>query len=162
MNNSLSKSLTIFSDGGSRGNPGPAAYGFVVYDDNNKEELYKGSNFLGEATNNQAEYRGVLAALEYISTNIINTNDTLRQSLEQANNIENIQINFYLDSELIVKQMNGEYKIKNEDLKPIYWQIRELIMKLGGKVSFAHVPREKNKIADKLVNIELDRNIKNK
>ena len=155
-NNTLSKSLTIFTDGGSRGNPGPAAYGFVVFDAANNE-LSHGSQFLGIATNNQAEYQGVLGALQYIdkSTNFSDTNNTLRLSSGQANNILNIQ--FYLDSELIVKQMNGEYKIKNDDLKVIYWQIRELIMKLGGKVSFHHIPREKNKLADKLVNEELDK-----
>lgn len=147
MNNLLSYKLTIFSDGGSRGNPGPSAYGFVVYDDK-QNELFRGSQYLNIATNNQAEYRGVLGALEYIVSIV-------------DNKIENNpKITFYLDSELIVKQMNGEYKIKNEDLKPIYWQIRECIMKLGGKINFFHIPREKNKLADKLVNIELDKNIK--
>lgn len=147
MNSSqLPDKLSIFSDGGSRGNPGPAAYGFVAYDEK-KKELFRGSQFLGDATNNQAEYRGVLGALEYID------------SIVENNKMEpKPEIRFYLDSQLIVEQMNGNYKIKNEGLAPLYWQIRELIIKLGGKVNFSHVTRDKNKLADKLVNEELDRN----
>lgn len=147
MNNTLPKNLKIYSDGGSRGNPGPSAYGFVVYDDNDKE-LFKGSQFLETNTNNFAEYSGVLGALQYILGLCENNKK------QKAPNL-----NFYLDSKLIVEQMNGNYKIKSENLKSIYWQIREIIMKIGTSVVFKHVPREKNKVADKLVNEELDRNV---
>lgn len=145
----LVDSINIFSDGGSRGNPGPASYGFVAFDAKNNQELFRGSGYLGVTTNNQAEYRGVVAALEYIYR-IVKDNQAEQYP----------QISVFLDSELIVKQMNGQYKIKNEDLAPLYWQIRELMINLGGKITFAHIRREKNKIADKLVNEELDRNIK--
>lgn len=144
----LPTTVNIFSDGGSRGNPGPAAYGFVVYDDK-KNKLFEGSQYLDITTNNQAEYRGVLGALQYLYSVIKNNkHETLKK------------VNIFLDSKLIVEQMNGNYKIKNEGLKPIYWQIREIISSLAIEVSFSHIPREKNKEADKLVNEEMDRNIK--
>lgn len=148
MKSMLPKKIIVFSDGGSRGNPGPSAYGFVVYDENN-EEIFKGSRYLEVKTNNQAEYSGVLGALEYVYSLCAN-NDK-----QQVPNIK-----FYLDSKLIVEQMNGNYKIKSDNLKTMYWQIRDYILKLGGNVVFEHVPREKNKVADKLVNIEIDKNIK--
>ncbi len=144
-NQQLPKMVNIFSDGGSRGNPGPAAYGFVAYDEENNK-LFDGSQYLEITTNNQAEYRGVLGALQYIY-NIIK--DNKQESLNK--------INIFLDSKLIVEQMNGNYKIKNEGLKPLYWQIKDIISSLVIDVKFFHVPREKNKEADKLVNEELDR-----
>ena len=149
MNNILLLTqVNIFSDGGSRGNPGAAAYGFVICDDK-QNQLYCGSKYLGIMTNNQAEYRGVLAALEYLSTILKNVNDKKLQ-----------KINLYLDSKLIVEQMNGNYKIKNEGLKPLYLQIKDIIQSLTEiEVQFSHIPREKNKEADRLVNEELDKNI---
>lgn len=144
----LPKIVNIFSDGGARSNPGPAAYGFIAYDDKNNK-LFCGSQYLGKTTNNQAEYRGVIGALEYIN------NLTENNKYEQV-----IQINILLDSKLIVEQMNGNYKIKSEALKPLYWQIRELVLKLNSHVNFLHINREKNEEADKLVNAELNRNIR--
>lgn len=146
MNSKITKKVYIYSDGGARGNPGPAAYGFVIYDDM-KNELYTGSKYLGSKTNNQAEYKGVLGALEFLLSICENNSNEMLP-----------EIYFYLDSKLIVEQMNGKYKIKSDNIKSIYWEIRELILKFGGKVFFEHVPREKNKVADKLVNIELDKN----
>ncbi len=143
----LSKKMNIYSDGGSRGNPGPSAYGFVAYDDK-MNKLFEGSQYLNIVTNNQAEYRGVLGALEFVYS-ICANND--KESYPE--------IHFYLDSKLIVEQMNGQYKIKSDNLKIIYWQIRDLILKLGGKITFEHISREKNKVADKLVNEEIDRNV---
>lgn len=146
MKSQLPEKFIIFTDGGSRGNPGPAAYGFVAF--NEKKKIFSGSQYLGIATNNQAEYKGVVGALQYVLSIVLkNKNETYPE------------INFFLDSKLIVEQMNGNYKIKNEDLKPLYWQIREMILKLGGKITFDYIPREKNKEADKLVNQELDRNL---
>lgn len=142
--NKISGKIFVYTDGGSRGNPGPAAYGFVAYDEQ-KNKLFEGMQFIGEKTNNQAEYRGVLGALEYIESRVKN------------NKFENVEgVYFFLDSKLIVEQMNGNFKIKNEGLKPLYWEIREKIMFLGGKVVFEHVRREKNKVADSLVNKALD------
>lgn len=135
----------VYSDGGSRGNPGPAGYGVVIKHDKKTENL---SGFIGVCTNNQAEYTGVLKALEHLANKL---------SLKKEK--EGIEIKFFLDSELIVEQMNGRYKIKNEGLKPLFWSIRELILKLGGKVSFSHIPREQNSAADKLVNEAIDKKL---
>lgn len=137
----------IYCDGGARGNPGPAGYGFVIYD-KNKKELAKGSKYLGETTNNQAEYQGVIAALKSIKYHVSSIKD------------KDIEVEVFLDSQLIVEQMNGRYKIKNQGLKPLFWQIRDLIMVLGGRVSFQYIPREQNKEADKLVNLAIDKGIK--
>lgn len=138
----------INSDGGSRGNPGPAAYGFIIEESSSKFKA-EDSKFIGETTNNQAEYQGVLAALKTLKLKIknlkLNTNDIIVECL--------------LDSQLIVEQMNGNYKIKNEGLKPLFWRIKELIMELGGNVSFKHIPREENKEADKLVNEAIDKHL---
>lgn len=138
----------VYSDGGSRGNPGPAGYGFVIKwkVESRKLKVIEGSGYLCEMTNNQAEYHGILAALEKIK--------------EVTAKDDKSKINCFLDSQLIVEQMNGKYKIKNEGLKPLYWKIRELIMELGGNISFKHIPREENKEADKLVNEAIDKGIK--
>ena len=94
----------IFSDGGSRGNPGPGASAFIVFKD--KEILYQQGYFLKRTTNNIAEYFAVLMAMLWLSRNV--------------NNILSNEVNFYLDSELVVKQINGLFKIKNDKLKSIY------------------------------------------
>jgi ribonuclease HI len=132
--------IIIHSDGGARGNPGPAGVGAVVSYGKEKHEI---SRFIGEATNNQAEYQAVVEALTWVKDNI-----------EEASEIECL-----LDSELVVKQLNGRYKLKNDGLKMLFWQIRELMTQLGGTVTFQHVLREKNKAADKLVNVALDKAI---
>jgi len=134
--------LEIFSDGGARGNPGPAGIGFIVQ--NSKCKIFEYSEYIGEKTNNQAEYTAVIVALEWVIANIK----------------EETEIQFFLDSQLVVEQLNQRYKLKNEGLKPLFWQIRELIIKLGGKVTFQHVPRAENRHADKLVNEALDGQIK--
>jgi ribonuclease HI len=129
--------FSIFSDGGARGNPGPAAYGWVVFSDKN-ELVDLDSKYMGIATNNLAEYTGILKALT--------------SALKKSNLT---RINCYLDSELVVKQIRGEYKVKNADLQIICAQVQDLIKKFE-KVNFIHVPRAENKFADKLVNIVLD------
>lgn len=141
----MENKYSIFTDGGSRGNPGHAGYGFVVFNDK-KELLFKDKKYIGIATNNQAEYQGALSAIEYIYNNLNN---------------ERSIYNFYLDSLLVVEQLNGHYKIRNEDLKELYYKIRELVLKLGKPVYFNHIPREKNRVADALVNEALDEQIKN-
>jgi len=140
----LTRKLFVYSDGGSRGNPGHAACAFVVYNKEN-EQIFSDGRYLDITTNNQAEYQGVLMALKYLENKFGND---LKTPLE---------IHIFLDSKLIVEQMNGNYKIKSEELKPIYWQIRELIMKLGSRITFEHIPREKNHVADKIVNITIDK-----
>jgi len=139
--------IYIYSDGGSRGNPGHAAYGFIIYDEQ-KKIIYSDGKYINTATNNQAEYQGVLNALKYLCN-----------YFEKLKIQNQAQISVFLDSKLIVEQMNGNYKIKNEGLKPIYWEIRELIVKLGGIVHFIHIPREKNKEADKIVNNTIDKKL---
>lgn len=132
------KKIKIFTDGGSRGNPGHAACAVVIKDEQNNLLLGQ-SRYLGETTNNQAEYQGVLLALE----------EVLKLKLESQ------EINFYLDSELVVKQLKREYKIKDPGLQKLFIKAWNLLLGFS-KVSFTHVPREKNKEADFLVNQELD------
>jgi len=132
------KKIKIFTDGGSRGNPGKAACAAVIKDEANKLILGQ-SRYLGETTNNQAEYQGVILALE----------EALRLKLEKE------EINFYLDSELVVKQLRREYKIKDPGLQKLFIKAWNLLQSFS-KVTFTHVPREKNKEADLLVNQELD------
>lgn len=129
-------SLRGFADGGSRGNPGPAASGFVLIDTTEKV-IDEGGAFLGVATNNVAEYQAVYLALE--------------RALELG--AEDVAMK--LDSQLVVNQMNGIYKIKHPDLIPIHNRVRELIGRFK-KVTFTHVRREFNTLADGMVNKILD------
>jgi ribonuclease HI len=144
MENFETKRLVIFSDGGARGNPGPSGIGVVFYleDENgnrkHKENLEK---YIGEHTNNFAEYTALIMGLE--------------RAIESGQ--KNIQC--YLDSELVVKQVNGLYKIREESLKPLASKV--LALKKNFKnCSFTHVHREKNVEADKLVNQAIDAALK--
>jgi ribonuclease HI len=130
--------ITAFFDGGARSNPGPAGYGVYIVDDQGTvlAELH-GS--LGIATNNVAEYHGLIAALQWAVEN-----DVAALTIKG-------------DSLLIVEQMRGNYKVKNEGLKPLYLQARMLVMQIGN-VRFEHVPREQNKDADRLSNVGMDGN----
>jgi len=130
------KHLVIYTDGGARGNPGPAGAGVAIMSASG-EVVATHKKYLGEATNNVAEYSAVVLALE------------------EAHKLGAETIDFYLDSELIVKQINGEYKVKNEDLGKLFIKIYNLKHNFK-KVSFSHVRREKNKLADKLVNDAID------
>lgn len=130
--------ITAYFDGGSRGNPGPAGWGaYIVNDDGTV--LAELSGALGVATNNVAEYTGLIAALQWAADN-----DVTAMAVKG-------------DSLLIVEQMRGNYKVKNEGLKPLHMKARMLVMQIGN-VSFAHVPREKNKDADRLSNVGMDAN----
>jgi ribonuclease HI len=135
--------IVIHADGGSRGNSGPAACAFVV--EENGVEIFKGSKFLGKQTNNYAEYQGVLLALNWLNSQTLTTN---HYSL----------ITFYLDSELVVKQINAVYRVRDENLRNLFFEVLSLIKRLGGSIVFKNIPRERNKIADLLVNEELDKN----
>lgn len=134
--------LIINCDGGSRGNPGPAASAFVAT--KNHKLIYCASKYLGKVTNNVAEYSAVIMALEWLLSSPLVTND---YSL----------ITFILDSELIVRQINGVYKVKDIKLKKLHAHVTQLIKKIDKKITFQNVLREKNKIADSLVNEELDK-----
>lgn len=131
--------LIVFTDGASRGNPGPASYGYIIKDGNGLI-LHQEGRVIGRTTNNVAEYSGVLAALEYIKRNLAKNNPS--------------EILFNMDSLLVVQQLKGAYKIKSPHLLTIYLQIRELEANL--KISYKHVPREQNFLADRLANIALD------
>jgi len=136
VKNSSENRITVFTDGGSRGNPGPSASGFVIVN-NRQEVIDQGGEYLGITTNNQAEYHGV------------------RIGLERAIELGYRQVDFKIDSMLVVNQMNGIYKIKNRELWPVNERIRELMTKLD-KVTFTHVRREFNQLADGMVNRTLD------
>lgn len=135
-NKSTDDAITIYSDGGSRGNPGPSAAGFVVLN-NRQEVIDEGGEYLGITTNNQAEYHGV------------------RLGLEKALELGYKKIDFKLDSMLVVNQMKGLYKIKNRELWPINERIRTLMTNFD-RVTFTHVNRQFNQLADGMVNKTLD------
>lgn len=133
----MTDKLIIYTDGGARGNPGPAAIGVVIFDASGKE-VKKFGKHIGTTTNNQAEYRALIAALEFVKALGAQT------------------LACHSDSELVVKQLQGKYKIREPGLKPL----AEEVLRLTGKftrVEFIHVPREKNKLADMLVNEALDK-----
>jgi probable phosphoglycerate mutase len=128
--------ITAHVDGGARGNPGPAGYGAVITDDQGQilAELYDG---IGIATNNVAEYRGLLAALQW--------------ALEHGHT----RLHVRADSLLIVEQMRGNYRVKHEGLIPLHQQARSLVNRIG-QVTFEHVRREQNKEADRLSNLGMN------
>jgi len=128
--------LITFTDGGSRGNPGPAAIGVVIKNEKGEIVFEKGKK-IGETTNNQAEYQALLLALE------------------KASELGATELACYLDSELVVKQLKGEYKVKDAGLAVQYLKVHNLRMKFKS-ISFTHVRREKNTEADALVNKALD------
>jgi ribonuclease HI len=135
----IGRKIKIFADGGSRGNPGPSASGFVLLTKNNEIILDQGV-YLGITTNNQAEYQA------------------LKLGLEAAQKLGVKEVEVYMDSLLVVNQMKGVFKVKNRDLWPIHQAIKDLAAEFE-HVSFAHVPRELNKLADAAVNRALDEHL---
>jgi len=133
--------ITIYTDGGSRGNPGPSAIGVVVYKGNQIIKTY--SEFIGKATNNETEYQATVFALKKVKL------------LFGKKKAKEMEIEVLMDSELAVKQLNHEYKIKEKKLQLLFIKIWNLILDFK-KVSFKHIPREENKQADRLVNEVLD------
>lgn len=129
--------LTIHTDGASRGNPGAAAFAYII--DQPNEPAIEEAGCLGQMTNNQAEYTALVRALEH----------ALRLGPEH-------RVHVHADSELMVKQMKGEYKVKNSELRDLYRQARDLADQFHGGVSFQHVRRGDNKRADALCNEALD------
>jgi ribonuclease HI len=138
------KNIIIYTDGGSRGNPGKAAIGVVIFEEGGlpREALAKWGEYLGDGlTNNEAEYRAVLAAFKKLRE-IVNPAET--------------EVEVRSDSELLVNQMSGRYKIKNENIRSFVVSINRL-MEGFANVSYVAIPREQNKEADKLVNEALDK-----
>ncbi|MGE5041670.1 MAG: ribonuclease HI family protein [Candidatus Levyibacteriota bacterium] len=135
----MEKHVSVYCDGGSRGNPGEAAYGFVIYDRDGKE-LYKEGKRLGITTNNVAEYSAVIAAMHWLL----------------AHPVEDSQIQFYLDSALVANQMKGIFKIKNENMRSLAYTAKTLEKKLSQQITYHAIPREQNKMADRMVNLALD------
>lgn len=131
--------LIVYTDGASRGNPGPASFGFTISDKNGKL-LHESGKYIGVTTNNVAEYTAVLEALKYAK--------------ERYGKFP-LEIELYADSKLVAEQLSGRYKVKSALLKPLIEKIKILSLQLGG-VTFSHVPRSKNIEADRLANIALD------
>lgn len=129
--------LIIYTDGGARGNPGPAGIGAVLYD-SEQRVVAEISEYLGVATNNQAEYRALIAAFQ------------------KAQALGATELECYLDSELVVRQLNREYKVKNKDLAPLFLTIHNLSLNFQ-KITYSHIPRERNAAADRLANEAMDR-----
>jgi ribonuclease HI len=132
----IGERVTLYADGGSRGNPGPSACGYVLIDEDDNVLVDKGM-YLGITTNNQAEYQG------------------LKMGLTEAKRLGAREVTVRLDSLLVVNQMKGVFKVKNRELWPIHESIKELLSDFR-KVSFTHVPRELNKLADAAANRAMD------
>jgi len=124
------KRAIIFTDGIAEPNPGPAAIGATIKDEQGKL-IAAICQPIGQATNNQAEYRAIIAALEKITSLRVN------------------EVDIYSDSELVVRQINGQYRVKNADLKPLYQKVKQLQSRMTG-FTITHIPREQNKEADSL------------
>lgn len=137
----MMEEIIVKTDGGARGNPGPAACAFVI--SSQGHTISKTAKFLGTATNNQAEYQGVLLALSYLA--------------ENPQIYTNKKITFVLDSQVVGRQLAGVYKTKDADLKILLGQAKLFERKISADISYTVTSREKNKSADFLVNQELDK-----
>ena len=136
MNKHAHTEVRVFTDGGARGNPGPAAVGVVILDEKDNM-ISRSAKFIGITTNNVAEYSALIEALELLKE------------------IDAYRIVFYTDSNLVYSQIKGLWKIKSPDLKVLNEQAKKMLYELPG-YNFIHIPREKNKDADRLVNKALD------
>jgi ribonuclease HI len=140
----MTKHITLHTDGGARGNPGPAGSGAVVYDDTGKT-IKEASLYLGHKTNNYAEYAAVVLGLETIAKHF---------GKPQCKNLE---VEVRMDSELVCKQLNSEYQLKEETLFPLFIKIHNLRVTTFPHITFVHVRREENAHADRLANEAMDR-----
>jgi probable phosphoglycerate mutase len=131
--------LVVEADGGSRGNPGPAGYGAVLRDGETGEVLAERSEGIGVATNNVAEYRGLIAGL--------------RAAVDAGGAAASVEVR--MDSKLVVEQMSGRWKVKHPAMRPLALEAAGLVRRLGS-VRFTWVPRERNKHADRLANLAMD------
>lgn len=148
----------IHTDGGAKGNPGPGAIGVVIKDEKGKI-IHQFGKEIRVVTNNEAEYRAVIEGLKALKFQISSTKSKTSSNFpasaealagRQISN-ENI-FNFFLDSKLVVNQLNGLFKVKNARIRELLFKIRELEKELGGKIHYNLIPREKNWEADALVN----------
>lgn len=129
--------LLVYTDGGSRGNPGPAWCGVFIVDEHG-ESVEKRFKYIGEATNNIAEYTAAFLGIS------------------RAIDLGATEIELRADSKLVIEQLSGNYKIKNPELKKIFLEIQDRVGKWGGKISFTHIYREQNAEADRLSNVAMD------
>ena len=133
----MKDTFSLFTDGGARGNPGKGAVGIVLK--KNKKVVFAKGKYLGDdLTNNQAEYRAILGGLKV------------------AKKMEVEELECFLDSELVVKQLNNQYRVKDKDLKVLFESVKKLADDFE-KIKFIHIARDKNKLADQLVNEVLDK-----
>ena len=133
----MSKQILIYTDGGARGNPGPAGAGAVVY--SGEEVLAEVSEYLGEQTNNYAEYEAIILALQKCIDLGLNKNE----------------VELRADSKLAVEQLSGNWKVKNENVRKQFVKVQALLKEFAN-IKFVHVPREQNKVADALANKAMD------
>jgi ribonuclease HI len=138
----IADKIIIFTDGGSRGNPGPAAIGVVI--DGISKGIKEYSEFIDETTNNEAEYQAVIFALKKA------------RQLAGRENLGKAEVEIRIDSELIVRQLRGEYKVEEKNLQPLFMEIWNLRFDFP-KITFKEIPREENQRADRLVNACLDK-----
>jgi len=131
--------LKIYTDGGSRGNPGPGAVGVVIRDKKDRIIFQEGRK-IGWTTNNQAEYQALIEALKWV----------------KKNHPQAEKIDFFLDSKLVVSQMKGGFKVKSDKIKPLWQEAKNLESSLKAKISYHHLGREMNFEADRLLNQALD------
>lgn len=133
----MARTLIVEADGGSRGNPGPAGYGAVVLDPESGEALAEAAEFIGTATNNVAEYKGLVAGLR--AAHALDPEASVRVRM---------------DSKLVVEQMSGRWQIKHPDMKPLAAEARSVFP--AGRVTYEWIPRAQNKHADRLANEAMD------
>lgn len=134
----------LYADGGARGNPGPAGAGAVAFDNIGKRVI-EVSDYIGETTNNVAEYEAVIRGLK-----------NLRDAFPEGH-FNHRGVIVRMDSELVIKQLRGEYRVKHPNLIPKYFEVKNLFARSFPYISFEHVPREHNKDADELANRAMDR-----
>ncbi len=135
--------LHIYIDGASRKNPGEAGAGIII-EDNKGNRLAELNKYLGIATNNEAEYKALIIALEHISSSSFFAKGKIKKLV------------FYSDSQLLVRQMNGEYAVKSPNILPLYKKAGTILKSLLKEFSFTYIPRELNKSADRLANLAID------
>ncbi len=142
--------INVYIDGASRGNPGEAGIGILIKTEKG-ETLFSAAGYSGKLTNNQAEYNALIAALTKINKtpSLLSTGGPKNAGL----------ITIHSDSELIVKQLNGQYKVKEPELKKLNNRVKELIQAIPSKIEFKHIRREQNREADRLANTGIDSKI---
>ena len=135
--------MKLYTDGGSRGNPGNSGIGYLLFDNNDRLVDF-GAEYIGKQTNNYAEYFALLRGV----------------SMFLKSDYSNEDCSCFLDSELVVRQLNGEYKVKNENMIELFNEIKSITDKFKN-ITFSHIKRSQNRFADRLVNLVLDTKMNN-